>query len=142
MTDLRLHADSCIVARHCGKVCMAALPNLNEEHCQTCSMTLNHCCAQHTSVVVMYQRFDCIGCTQAAVQQKSVLDVKMLNQHRMCDLNWFGIPNRYQEYGHLGRLQLYNKVHSYKRCPGCTTWTCGHSASHSSTQDSNVLGIP
>ena len=58
---------------------------------QTCSMTLNHCCTQHTSVAVMYQRFDCIGCTQAAVQQKSVLDVKMLNQHRMCDLNWFGI---------------------------------------------------
>ena len=31
MTDLKVHADSCIVARHCGKVCMAAQSNLDEE---------------------------------------------------------------------------------------------------------------
>ena len=31
MTDLRLYADSCIAARHCAQLCMAALSNLDEE---------------------------------------------------------------------------------------------------------------
>ena len=75
MIDLRLYADSRVAAWHRIKFCMATLSNLNEVGRTKMFHDFEPlliAVLMHTSVAVMYPRFDYIKFAQIAVQQKSV----------------------------------------------------------------------